>query len=142
MYKATDTINMKGLEASYMVSYRVARTVKPHTIVQEVITPAAADMAGTMLGGKGPKSYTVNVFIKQQFHDTSVTWHEMFLNNDCFASKPVNYMLYSRMSQQTWRAWHSSWYMSVTFMGGQLRKTSSSAKHWKPGQQEMEFVKY
>jgi hypothetical protein len=28
------------------------------------------------------------------------------------------------------------------FMGGQLRKTSSSAKHWKPGQQERIFLKY
>jgi hypothetical protein len=37
-----------------------------------------------------------------------------------------------RMSQQTWWAWHSSWYMSVTFMGGQ----------WKPGQHERIFLKY
>ena len=48
--KATDTINKKGLEGSYMVSYRVARTGKPHTIVEDLILPAAADMAGTMLG--------------------------------------------------------------------------------------------
>ena len=31
--KATDTVNKKELEVSYMVSYRVARTGKPHTIV-------------------------------------------------------------------------------------------------------------
>jgi hypothetical protein len=30
--EATDTINKKGLQASYMVSYRVARTRKSHTI--------------------------------------------------------------------------------------------------------------
>jgi hypothetical protein len=34
-----------------MVSYRVARTGQPHTIVEDLILPAAADMAGTMLGG-------------------------------------------------------------------------------------------
>ena len=42
--KATDTINEKGLEASYMVSYRVARTGKLHTIVEDLIP------AGIMLG--------------------------------------------------------------------------------------------
>ena len=43
------------LEASYMVSYRVARTCKPHTIVEDLILPAAADMAWTMLGEKAKK---------------------------------------------------------------------------------------
>ena len=33
-----------------MVSYRVARTGKTHTIVEDLIIPVAADMAGTMLG--------------------------------------------------------------------------------------------
>ena len=50
----------------------------------------------------------------------------MFGNNYCFAYNPVNSMRYSWMSQQTWWAWHSSWYMFVTFMSGHLRKTSSS----------------
>ena len=47
---------MKGLEASYMVSYRVARTGKPHTIVEDLILPAAVDMAGIMLGEKAQKT--------------------------------------------------------------------------------------
>ena len=46
---ATDTINRNGLEAFHMVSYRVARTGKPHTIVEDFFLPAAADIAGTML---------------------------------------------------------------------------------------------
>ena len=29
----------------------------------------------------------------------------------------------------------------IAFMGGQLRKTSSSANHWKPGQQERIIIK-
>ena len=50
MYKSNNnTINEKGLEASCMVSYRVARTGKPHTIVEDLILPAAVDMAGTIL---------------------------------------------------------------------------------------------
>ena len=54
----------KGLEASYMVRNRFIiqnikntcfRTGKPHTIVEDLILPAAADMAGTMLGEKAKK---------------------------------------------------------------------------------------
>ena len=54
--KATDTINRKGLEESYMVSYRVARTGKPHTTVEDLILPAAVDMAGTIMGEQAQKS--------------------------------------------------------------------------------------
>ena len=31
-------------------------------------------------------------------------------------------MRYSWMSQQTWRVWHSSWYMPITFMGGSIKE--------------------
>ena len=51
----------------------MARTDKPHTIVEDLIIPAAADMAGTMLG-----EYPGNAFLKQHFHDASVTRQEMF----------------------------------------------------------------
>ena len=68
--KATDTINKKWLEASYMVSYRVAKTGKPHTMVEDFILPAAADMAGTMLGEKAPKKTTDNALIKQHCFTT------------------------------------------------------------------------
>ena len=39
-----------------MVSYRVAKTGKPHTIVEDLILPAAADMVGAMLGEKAKKN--------------------------------------------------------------------------------------
>jgi hypothetical protein len=111
--KATDTINKKGLEASYMVSYWVARTGKPHTIVEDLILPAAADMAGTMLGEKANKNYTDNVFIKQHCFTTH-PWHGRrcfetitALHTFTFKSfsrrsypEPVNDMRYSWMSQQ------------------------------------------
>ncbi|XP_060768837.1 zinc finger BED domain-containing protein 5-like [Neoarius graeffei] len=50
--KNPDAVNKKGLEASYMVSYRVAQTGKPHTIVEDFFLPAAADAVGVMLGEK------------------------------------------------------------------------------------------
>ncbi|XP_064416538.1 zinc finger BED domain-containing protein 5-like [Latimeria chalumnae] len=47
--------NIKALEASYLVSYRVAKSGKPHTIAEELMLPAAADMVSTMLGEKAQK---------------------------------------------------------------------------------------
>ena len=44
----------------YMVSYRVARTGKPHTIAEGLLLPGATDMAGTMLGEKDKNNYTDN----------------------------------------------------------------------------------
>ena len=75
--KATDTINKKGLEASYMVSYRVARTGKPHTIVEDLILPAAVDMAGQCWGER-QKNYMDTLHQTTLFHDAAVTWQEMF----------------------------------------------------------------
>ena len=100
-----------GLEVPYTVSYRVARTGKPHTIVEGLILPAAADMAGTMLWEKAQKTIQT---MPPSNNTVSRLISGMFWNNYCFVYKPVNYMCYSWMSQQTWRAWHSSWYMSVT----------------------------
>ena len=54
--RETDTVNRSGLQASYMVSYRVAKTGKPHTIVEDLIVPAATDMVGAMLGEKAKKT--------------------------------------------------------------------------------------
>ena len=133
--KATDNINKKGLEASYMVCYRVARTGKPHTIVEDFFIPAAADMAGTMLGEK-PK----NTIQTMPSSNNTVSRHISDMAGDVFETITAShtsefYALQLDESTdvaglvQTWRAW----YMSVTFMGGQLRKTSSSANHWKPG---------
>jgi hypothetical protein len=53
-----------------MVSYRVARTGKLHTYVEDLILPAVADMAGMMLREKAKKNYTDNFFIKQHCFTT------------------------------------------------------------------------
>ena len=68
--KATDTINKKGLEESSMVSYRVARTGKPHTIVEDLILPAATDMAGGMLGEKAKRTLETMASSNNTVHDT------------------------------------------------------------------------
>jgi hypothetical protein len=69
--KATDTINKKGLVASYMVSHQVTKTSEPHTIVEDLILPAAAHIAWTMVVEKGPKKL-------YRQHEATVTWQEMF----------------------------------------------------------------
>ena len=106
-------MNKKGLEASYMVSYQVARTGKPHTIMEDLILPAAADMAGTMLGGKAKKTIQV---IPSSSNTVSQCISDMagdVLKQLLLPYKPVNFRRYSWMSH----TWHSSRYMSITFMG-------------------------
>lgn len=44
--------NKKALEASYRVSYRIAKTGKPYTIAEELILPAAQDIVNIMFGEK------------------------------------------------------------------------------------------
>uniref|UniRef100_A0A8C5HGG8 DUF4371 domain-containing protein n=1 Tax=Gouania willdenowi TaxID=441366 RepID=A0A8C5HGG8_GOUWI len=51
MMKATSVSN-KALEASYAVSLLVAKSKKPHSIVEELILPAAAAMAEIMIDKK------------------------------------------------------------------------------------------
>jgi hypothetical protein len=41
-----------------MVSYQVARTGEPHTIVEDFTLPAATDLSGTMLGEKAKRKTT------------------------------------------------------------------------------------
>nr|XP_033497741.1 SCAN domain-containing protein 3-like [Epinephelus lanceolatus] len=51
MMKAT-SVSSKALEASYAVSLLVAKSKKPHSIVEELILPAAAVMAEIMIDKK------------------------------------------------------------------------------------------
>ncbi|XP_039877592.1 zinc finger BED domain-containing protein 5-like [Simochromis diagramma] len=51
-----DLMNKNRLQASYMVSYRVAKNSKPHTFVEDLILPAALDMVGTIWGKRQKKT--------------------------------------------------------------------------------------
>ena len=141
--KVTDTINKKGLEVSYMVSYRVARTGKPHTSVEDIILPAAVDMTGTLLGEKAPKNYTDNVFIKQHCFTTH-QWH----GRRCFDTNTVSHTsqwilcITAGWVNRRGRPSTAPGICSLRLWGGQLRKTPSSVNHWKPRQQERIFLKY
>ena len=44
------TVNERALLASYKVAYKIAKCKKPHTIAEQLILPAAIDIAETMFG--------------------------------------------------------------------------------------------
>ena len=83
-----------------MVSYRVARTDKPHTIVEDLILPAATDMAGTMLGEKAQKTIQT-----MSSSNNTVSQHTSDMAGDVLKQLllriQVNSMRYSWMSQST-----------------------------------------
>ena len=136
--KATD--KKKGLEASHMVSYRVARAGKPHTIVEDLIIPAAMDMAGIMLGEKAPKTIQTmpsNNTVSQRISDMAGDVLKQLLLR---IQASEFYVL--ELDESTDVAGLAQLLVYVRYIYGQLRKTFSSANHWKPGQQERLFIKY
>lgn len=48
-------IDSKYLRASYLASLRIVKDVKPHTVGETLILPAAKDMAQTIIGEKATK---------------------------------------------------------------------------------------
>lgn len=60
-----DAVNKAGVEASYMVSHRVAKAGKPHMIVEELILPAAYGHGLENVGGKRP-----NILFRECLHQT------------------------------------------------------------------------
>jgi hypothetical protein len=95
------------------------------------------DMAGTMLGGKGQKTRRTIPSSNNNFSRCISDMAGDVLKRFLQLQASELYAL-----QQMWQAWHSSWYMSVMFMGDQLSKTSSSTDHWKPEQHERICFKY
>jgi hypothetical protein len=49
---AMGSINSKVLEASYLLSLRIAKTGKPHSIGENLLLPAINDVVKTMFGNK------------------------------------------------------------------------------------------
>jgi hypothetical protein len=85
-----------------MVSYQVARTGKPHTIVEELILRSAGDMAGTMLGEKNKKTIQTmsssNNTVSRRISDMAGD----VLKQLMLRIQASDSMCYSWMSQQTW----------------------------------------
>jgi hypothetical protein len=112
----------------------VARTGKPHTIEEDLVLPADTDMAGTILGEKAQKTIqtmsssnnTVSRHISDMagdvlkqllLHIQASEFYALQLDESTDVvglAQLLVYVCYSWMGQQTWWAWHSSWYMSVT----------------------------
>ena len=119
----------------------MARTGKPHTIVKDLILPATADMAGTMLGEKAKKTIQTmissNNTVSQHISDMAGGVLKQLLL--CIQASEL-YAL--QLDESTDMAGLAQLLVYVPCIYGcQLRKTSSSANHWKPGQQERIFLK-
>ena len=127
--KATDNINKKGLEASYMVSYRVARTGKPHTIVEYLILPVAAYMAGTMLGEKAIR--TIQTIPSS---NNTVSQHISDMAGDVLKQLLLRiqvsefYALQLDVSTNVARLAQLPVYVPYLY-GGSIKETTSSANH-------------
>jgi hypothetical protein len=125
-----------------MVSYRVARTGKHHTIVEDFILSAAADMAGTMLGEKAQK-----------------TIQTMHLSNNT-VSRHISDMVGDVLKQLLLRIQASEFYALQLdestdveglaqllvyvchIYGGSIKEDILFCKPLEPGQQDRTFFKY
>jgi hypothetical protein len=89
-------------------------------------------MAETMLEGKGQKHYTMSSSNTVSRHISDMAGDVLKQLLHRIQASEFYALQLDESGQQTWRALHSSGYMFVTFMGGQLKKTSFSENHWKP----------
>ncbi|VVC25872.1 Hypothetical protein CINCED_3A012173 [Cinara cedri] len=72
------SIPTNALIASYKVSYRIAKCKKPHTIVEQLILPAAIDMVNIMVGESAWKLLS-KVPLS---NNTLVIWFEKYFKNE------------------------------------------------------------
>ena len=105
-----------------MVSYRLARTGKHHTIVEALILPAAVDMGGTMLGEKAQKTIQTmpssNNTVSRRISDMAGDVLKQLL-----LCTQASELFALQLDESTDVAtWHSSWYMSITFILGSIKE--------------------
>lgn len=86
------TVQEQALRASYLVSYRIAKSKKAHTLAEEVILPCAIDMCTALIGEKeAAKLKTIplsNDTVHRRICDMSNdVEHQLTerLSSDCFA---------------------------------------------------------
>jgi len=58
LHKYAKTDNENATEASFMLSYRIARAGKPHTIAEDLIKPCMTEIVGCVLGEDAAKKIT------------------------------------------------------------------------------------
>lgn len=86
MTKLTDVTGtgMSALKASYLVSERIAKCCKPHTIAESLILPAAVDMCREMLGvdaaSKIQRISLSNNTVKRRIQDISEDINEQLMS--------------------------------------------------------------
>lgn len=77
--------NSDALLASYKVAYRIAKCKKPHTIAEELILPAALDMAKIMIGEEAGKQLLKiplsNNTISRRIYDISEDISNQLINS-------------------------------------------------------------
>ncbi|KAL4088791.1 hypothetical protein QTP88_023875 [Uroleucon formosanum] len=82
---AIGTNNERAVTASYQVSLLVAKSGKPHTIVEELILPAAKIMVSAMLGDKASNELSTvslsNNTVKNRIVEMSENIKEQFISN-------------------------------------------------------------
>lgn len=71
--KSFTAANSQALEASYLVSLRIAQTGKPHTIGESLILPAAKDIVSSVLGPNAAKKLDIvplsDCTVSRRIHD-------------------------------------------------------------------------
>ena len=73
----------KALLASYLVAYRIVKCKKPHSIAEEIILPAAIDLASTMIGGAAEKLKLVplsNNTVCRRIGDMALDIHDQLID--------------------------------------------------------------
>ncbi|CAI6355778.1 unnamed protein product [Macrosiphum euphorbiae] len=75
LHKYAKTDNENATEASFMLSYRIARAGKPHTIVEDLIKPCMTEIVSCVLGEDAAKKITAvqcsNNVISDRIHKIS-----------------------------------------------------------------------
>ncbi|XP_015677944.1 SCAN domain-containing protein 3-like [Protobothrops mucrosquamatus] len=66
--------NVVAVEASYLVAFRIARAMKPHTIAEDLLLPVAKDIVRVMIGDEFVTKFdTVGSFLKEH----KISWEKV-----------------------------------------------------------------
>ena len=121
-----------------MVSYQVARTGKPHTIVEDLILPVAVDMAGTMLGEKAKK--TIQTILHQTTFSRRISDMAGDVLKQLLLRIQASEFYALQLDESTDMAGLAQLLVYVCYVYG--RSIKEDILFWKPGQHERIYFKY